>query len=141
MNCVLLCGRLTRDPEVRYTQGAEPMAIARFTLAVNRMKKKGEEQQADFISCVLFGKIAQSAEMYLHKGIKINLRGHIQTGNYTKNDGTKVYTTDVVVDEWEFAESKSATQDEATRRQQESGLSSDGFMQIPDGIEDELPFN
>ena len=108
MNLVCLCGRLTKDPDVRYTQGAEPMAIARYTLAVDRRKK--DENSADFISCVSFGKSAEFAEKYLHKGIKILVEGRIQTGSYTNKDGKKIYTTDVVVESTEFAESKNSAQ-------------------------------
>lgn len=108
MNRVCLCGRLTKDPDVRYTQGAEPMAIARYTLAVDRRKK--DENSADFISCVAFGKSAEFAEKYLHKGIKIAVEGRIRTGSYTNKDGKKIYTTDVVVESTEFAESKNSTQ-------------------------------
>lgn len=141
MNKVVLIGRLTRDPEIRYSQGENSMAIARYTLAVDRKYKKDGEQSADFISCIAFKGNAKFAEMYMHQGMKIAIVGHIQTGSYTNKNGQKVYTTDVVVDEQEFAESKAATQDEATQRQQNSGLSSDGFMNIPDGIDEQLPFD
>ena len=139
MNKVILIGRLVRDLDVRYTQ--DGMAIARYTLAVDRRFKKnnenGNEQTADFISCVAFGKSAEFAEKYLHKGIKIAVTGRIQTGNYTNRDGQKVYTTDVVVEEQEFVESKK------TAGQEEAGnVDQDGFMNIPDGVDDEdLPFN
>ena len=147
MNKVTLMGRLTRDPDVRYSQGAEPMCIARYTLAVDRRGKKQDGQQtADFISCVAFGKSGEFVEKYLHKGVKICVSGRIQTGSYTKQDGTKVYTTDVVVEEHEFAESKAANdtaQNYSTPTPQNSGTSAavDGFMSIPDGIDEELPFN
>lgn len=142
MNKVILMGRLTRDPEVRYSQAAEPMAIARYTLAVDRKRKSGGDGDlgADFISCVAFGKNGEFADMYLHKGIKIAITGRIQTGSYTNRDGVKVYTTDVVVEEQEFAESKKSQE---SGDYQSSGLTTgtDGFMNIPDGIDEELPFN
>lgn len=106
MNKVILLGRLTRDPDIRYTQGAEPMAIARYTLAVDRRMKREGEAAADFISCVTFGKTAEVAEKYLHKGTKIIIAGRLQTGSYTDRDGRKVYTTEVIVEDQEFAESK-----------------------------------
>lgn len=110
MNKVILSGRLTKDPEIRYSQGANPMAIGRFTLAVDRrFKRKGDEQTADFISCIAYGKTAEFAEKYLKKATKINCCGRIQTGSYTNKEGSKVYTTDVVIEEMEFAESKSAS--------------------------------
>jgi len=147
-------GRLTRDPDVRYTQGDNPMAIARYTLAVDRRRTRaGEENSADFISCVAFGKSGEFAEKYLHKGTKIAVSGRIQTGSYTNKDGVKVYTTDVVVEDQEFAESKSAAASSAggadfggssfggAGNGPSSGASSiDGFMNIPDGIDEELPF-
>lgn len=144
MNKVFLMGRLTRDPEVRYTQAEQPMAIARYSLAVDRRYNRNnqEGQTADFISCVAFGKNGEFAEKYLHKGTKILVEGRIQTGNYTNKDGVKVYTTEVVVENQEFAESKNAQSGTATP---EGGYASasndpgDGFMNIPDGIE-ELPF-
>ena len=146
MNKVILMGRPTRDPEVRYSQGDNSMAIARYTLAVDRrFKKQGDEQTADFISCVAFGKNAEFAEKWLRQGTKIVVEGHIQTGSYTNKDGVKVYTTEVVVDGQEFAESKSAQNggnggDYAGGRPEPSAAAGDGFMNIPDGIEDELPF-
>ena len=131
MNKVVLVGRLTKDPDIRQSQGAEPVTIARYTLAVDRRGKKQEGQQADFISCVAFGKAGEFAEKYLHKGTKICVSGRIQTGSYTRQDGTKAYTTDVVIKEQEFAESKA-----------ESGRAAmDGFLNIPEGIDEELPFN
>jgi len=150
MNKVVLMGRLTRDPEVRYSQsGDNPLAIARFTLAVDRRFKREGEPTADFISCVAFGRQAEHAEKYYHQGIKIVISGRIQTGSYTNKDGVKVYTTEVVVEEQEFAESK-ATSD-ANRGSYGGGDSEpspapdadvgDGFMNIPDGIDEELPFN
>lgn len=140
-NNVTLIGRLTKDPEARYTQAAEPMAIARYTLAVDR--RKVNETGADFISCISFGKTAEFAEKYFRKGIKIGLRGHIQTGSYTKDDGTKVYTTDVVVDEQMFVESKaSAESNNAPAEQSTPKAESNGFVFIPDGMaDDELPFD
>ena len=109
MNKVILMGRLTRDPEVRYSAGDNSMAVARYTLAVNRRYQRDGEQGADFISCVAFGKNAEFAEKYMKKGMKIAVAGRIQTGNYTNRDGQKVYTTDVVIEEQEFAESKAAS--------------------------------
>lgn len=132
-------GRLTKDPEVRYSQGQNATAIARYTLAVDRKFKRDGEQNADFINCIAFGKNGEFAEKYLHKGIKIAVVGRIQTGSYTNKDGNKVYTTDVVVEEHEFAESKNANQSE--RPQPMPQTDSDGFMSIPDGIDEELPFN
>ncbi len=145
MNKVILMGRLTRDPEVRYSAGDNSMAIARYTLAVERRFKKEGEQTADFISCVCFGKAGEFAEKYLRQGMKITISGRIQTGSYTNRDGQKVYTTDVVVEEQEFAESKgSGKQSAQTNAPAQSSTSSatdaDGFMNIPDGIDEELPF-
>lgn len=142
MNKVILMGRLTRDPDVRYTQGEEPMAIARFTLAVDRRGKRDGEASADFPSCVCFRRTAEFIEKYAHQGTKLVVTGRIQTGSYTNRDGQKVYTTDVVVEEAEFAESKAA----ADRNAQQTPPSSpdtgaDGFMNVPDGIEEELPFD
>lgn len=140
-------GRLTRDPDIRYTQGNEPMAIARYTLAVDRKARKENEANADFISCVAFGKNAEFAERYLRQGTKIVVEGRIQTGSYTNKDGYKVYTTDVVVESTEFAESKaSGSSTEGSSRSNmappSDGPAPDGFMNIPDGVEDEgLPFN
>lgn len=147
MNKVILIGRLCRDPEIRYSQqGDEQMAVARYTLAVDRRYKKDNEQSADFISCVAFGRSAEFAEKYLKQGTKICVCGRIQTGSYTNRDGNKVYTTDVVVEEQEFAESKNtAGSDGSSSRQQVPSPASDpraasGFMSIPEGIEDDLPF-
>ena len=148
MNKVILMGRLTRDPDVRYTQGDNPMAIARYTLAVDRRRaRSGDENTADFISCVAFGKSGEFAEKYLHKGTKIAVSGRIQTGSYTNKDGIKVYTTDVVVEDQEFAESKNAggagfdsSFGGAPAGGESQGGSIDGFMNIPDGIDEELPF-
>jgi single-strand DNA-binding protein len=146
MNKAVLMGRLTKDPDVRYTQDAQPMCIARYTLAVDRRGKKDGQQTADFISCVAFGKVGEFTEKYLHKGMKICVAGRIQTGSYTRQDGTKVYTTDVVVEGQEFCEGRSANDvahNYSTPSPQSSGTSAalDGFMNIPEGIDDELPFN
>ena len=143
MNKSILMGRLVADPEIRYSQGAEPTCIARYRLAVDRKYKKDGEQNADFINCVVFGKGAEFAEKYLHKGTKILAIGRIQTGSYTNNDGQKVYTTDVVVEEQEFAESKASQQggqQSAPTRPEPTQASNDGFMDIPDAIEEQLPF-
>lgn len=145
MNKVILVGRLTNDPEVRYSQGENSTAIARYRLAVERRyKKDGDEQTADFISCVAFGRLGEFTEKYLRKGIKVIVTGRIQTGSYNNRDGQKVYTTDVVVEECEFAESKKNNNDGGNgepSRPSPSNASSDGFMNIPDGIDEELPFN
>lgn len=145
MNKAILMGRLTREPEVRYSQGQEPMAIAHFTLAVDRRGRRQEGQQnADFISCVAFGKLGEFAEKYLTKGTRIVLEGHITTGSYTNREGQKVYTTEVTAENIEFAESKATEQSrQQPQKAQPSGTytGSDGFMDIPDGIDDELPFN
>jgi single-strand DNA-binding protein len=147
MNKVILMGRLTRDPEVRYSQGGDqPMAIARYTIAVDRRGRNSQDgQTADFIGCVAFGRQGEFAEKYLHKGTKIAITGRIQTGSYTNKDGARVYTTDVVVEEQEFAESKASQggySEGYSAPVQTSGASiSDGFMNIPDGIDEELPFN
>ena len=150
MNKVILCGRLTRDPEVRYSQAAEPMAIARYSLAVDRRRGSrnagGDEQTADFINCVAFGRAGEFAEKYLKKGTKIAVTGRLQTGSYTNKDGQKVYTTDVVIEEQEFAESKGSSDGSAggyTPRESAPAPSSadaGGFMTIPEGIEGDLPF-
>lgn len=142
MNRVILCGRLTREPEVRYSQTANgSMAVARYTLAVDRKFKKEGEQNADFINCIAFGKSGEFAEKYFFKGIKIAISGRIQTGSYTNKDGQRVYTTDVVVEEQEFCESKQNQQGSGII-QPNSNVDSNGFMSIPDGVEDEgLPFN
>ena len=156
MNKVILCGRLTKDPEVRYSQGGEPMAIARYTLAVDRRRGRNNgdgEQTADFISCVAFGRSGEFAEKYLKKGTKMLITGRIQTGSYTNKDGVKVYTTEVVVEEQEFAESKNSSSNggssygdnysnaSAPANDPAPTAAGDGFMNIPDGIEEELPFN
>ena len=143
-------GRLTRDPDVRYSSGDNAMAIARYTLAVDRRRTSrngGDDQQtADFISCVAFGRAGEFAEKYLKKGTKIAITGRIQTGSYTNKDGQKVYTTDVVVEDQEFAESKNsqgAADNTSFAPAGNAGGSeiSEGFMNIPDGIDEELPFN
>ena len=148
MNKVVLMGRLTRDPEVRYSQGENALAIARYTLAVDRRFRRNNdgEQSADFIGCVAFGRSAEFAKKYFRQGLKIAVTGRIQTGSYTNRDGVKVYTTEVVVEEQEFAESKNAssanTQSyQAAPAPAPSADAGDGFMNIPDGIDEELPFN
>ena len=139
MNKVILIGRLTRDPEVRYSQGEKSIAIARYTLAVDRKFKKEGEQSADFISCVAMGKNGEFAEKYLKQGTKIVVEGHWQTGSYTNKDGAKVYTNDCMVESHEFCESRNASQQSNNDRPQPM-KDSDGFMNIPDGIDEELPF-
>ena len=145
MNKVILMGRLTRDPDVRYSQGANATAVARYSLAVDRRFKRDGEPTADFINCVSFGRQAEFAEKYLKRGTKIAVTGRIQTGSYTRQDGTKVYTTDVVVEEQEFAESKNASAQGPANMPEErpdfTASASDGFMNIPDGVDDELPFS
>lgn len=154
MNQAILSGRLTAEPKVTYTQSETPLCIAKFTLAVDRRIRREGQPTADFISCVAMGKTGESVEKHLHKGTKIGTRGHIQTGSYTNRDGNKVYTTDVMIDEWEFAESKAASQQNApqsaptTSAPQSvptSALTSapqDDFMNIPDGLDgDQLPFS
>ncbi len=155
MNKVILMGRLTRDPEVRYSAGENATAVARYTLAVDRrFRREGSDQTADFIGCVAFGRSAEFAEKYFRQGLKVVVTGRIQTGSYTNKDGVKVYTTDVVVEDQEFAESKNASQGAsdggyqsyqrstpAPGRPVPSAASGDGFMNIPDGIDEELPFN
>ena len=146
MNKVILMGRLTRDPEVRYSQGEQATAIARYTIAVDRRgRRDGDQQTADFIGCVAFGRLGEFAEKYLRKGTKVAIVGRIQTGSYTNRDGARVYTTDVVVEEQEFAESKNSSGSNeggysAPVRTPNTSIS-DGFMNIPDGIDEELPFN
>ena len=150
MNKVILMGRLTRDPEVRYSQGGEnSLAIARYTLAVDRrFKRNGDDQTADFIGCVAFGRNAEFAEKYFRQGLKVVVTGRIQTGSYTNKDGVKVYTTEVIVEEQEFAESRAESDANRASFQHQSAPSlspsadaGDGFMNIPDGIDEELPFN
>ena len=135
MNSVQLLGRLTKDPEVRYTQGNTTTAVAHFTVACNRKVKKSEEQQADFITCVAFGKTAEFIERYFQKGAAIALNGRIQTGSYTNKDGAKVYTTDVIVESVEFAGSKNEREASGSETKKD-----DGFMNIPEGIDEDLPF-
>lgn len=139
MNKVILIGRLCADPEVRYSQNQNQTAVARYRLAVDRRFKREGEQTADFISCVAFGKVAEFAEKYLRQGTKIAITGRIQTGSYTNKDGQKIYTTDVVVEEQEFAESKGASGNSGETTPQ--AADPDGFMNIPDDIGEELPFN
>ena len=149
MNKVILMGRLTRDPEVRYSQGENAMAVARYTLAVDRRVSRNNqngEQTADFIQCVAFGRSGEFAEKYFRKGTKVVVTGRIQTGSYTNKDGQRVYTTDVVVEDQEFAESKNASQNNggggfAPADRPSPSDAGDGFMNIPDGIDEELPFN
>lgn len=145
MNKVILMGRLTRDPEVRYGTGENSTAVARYTIAVDRRLKRDGEQSTDFIGCVTFGRNAEFAEKYLRQGTKIALTGRIQTGSYTNRDGHKVYTTDIVVEEQEFAERKTAAAangGQGNYSRPSAALSdADGFMNIPDGIDDELPFS
>ena len=145
MNKVILMGRLTRDPEVRYSQGENATAVARFTLAVDRRFRR-DEASTDFIGCVAFGRNAEFIEKYFRQGTKALIAGRIQTGSYTNRDGQKVYTTDVVVEDQEFAESKNASGASDSgfapvSRPQPSAAIGDGFMNIPDGIDEELPFN
>ncbi len=146
MNKVILMGRLTRDPEVRYSQGDNASAVARYSLAVDRRFKRDGEPTADFINCVAFGRAAEFAERYLRQGTKIAVTGRIQTGSYTNKDGVKVYTTDVIVEEQEFAESKNSGSAPSEGFQPSpapapSASIGDGFMNIPDGIDEELPFS
>ena len=150
MNKVVLVGRLTRDPEVRYSQGDSATAVARYTIAVDRRFKRDNEPTADFIPCVIFGRSAEFAEKYFRQGMRVAISGRIQTGSYTNKDGVKVYTTEVVVEEQEFAESKAVSDANAggyrsapTPAPAPAPVSDagDGFMNIPDGIDEELPFN
>lgn len=148
MNNVTLIGRLTRDPDVRYSQQGEySTAVARFTLAVDRPVKKDAEKVSDFISCIAFGKRGEFVEKYLHKGTKIAISGRIQTGSYTNREGVKVYTTDVVAEHLEFAESAKSGSNGSTQQttsqqqpQQQQPQRNNGFMDIPDGVDEELPF-
>ena len=144
MNKVILVGRLTKDPEVRYSQGENATAVARYTVAVDRRFKRDGEPTADFIPCVVFGRSAEFAEKYFRQGLRVAISGRITTGSYTNKDGIKVYTTEVTVEEQEFAESKSESEANKTSNQQATSAnasSGGGFMNIPDGIEEELPFN
>lgn len=145
MNKVILCGRLTKDPDVRYSTGTTQMCVAKYTIAADRKFKKEGEASADFINCVSFGKIAEFAEKYFRKGTKIIVSGRIQTGSYTNKDGNKVYATDVIIEEQEFAESKN--QNNGTYQNQNTEPTpppmperSNGWMNIPDGIDESLPF-
>lgn len=147
MNKVILMGRLTRDPEIRYANNENNTCIANYTLAVDRrFKRQGDEQTADFIRCVAMGRGGEFAENYLHQGTKIVVEGRIQTGSYTNKDGQKIFTTDVMVESQEFAESKAASAQNgnqnasAPTRPNVAQNDSDGFMNIPDAIEEELPF-
>lgn len=137
MNKVILMGRLTRDPEVRYSQGANAMAVARFTIAVNRRFKREGEPEADFFNCTAFGKQAEFIERYLRKGVRVVVCGRLQNDNYTNKEGQMVYSVKVLVEEVEFAESKNAAGNQGNT----NGMAGDGFMNIPDGIDEELPFN
>lgn len=139
MNDCKFSGRPTKDPEIRYTDGAQPVAIARYTLAVDRRYKKDDGQQADFLSIVAFGKTAEFVERYIKKGVKIIVECHAQSGSYTNKDGNKVYYTEFVADAHEFCESKGNNNNSGG--QQEPPADNDGFMQIPDGIAEESPFN
>lgn len=142
MNKVILMGRIVRDPEIRYSTGENATAIARYSLAVDRRFKRDGEPTADFINCVVFGKGAEFAEKYLQKGTKIAVVGRIQTGSYTNKDGVKVYTTDVVVEEQEFAESKAASENHSNGSATRQNSGSEDFMSVPDGLDnEELPFN
>ena len=150
MNKVILMGRLTRDPEVRYSAGENATAVARYTLAVDRrFGRRDGESNADFIGCVAFGRSAEFAEKYFRQGLKVVVTGRIQTGSYTNREGQKVYTTDVVVEDQEFAESKAASAENSgfagqgyqAERPSPAAAVGDGFMNIPDGIDEELPFN
>lgn len=144
MNNVVLVGRLTRDPDVRYTDGGT--SIARFSLAVDRRFKKDDGPTADFPNCVAFGKPAEFIEKYFHQGMRIGVQGRIQTGSYENQDGVKVYATDIVVENCEFVESKAASEGSgfegtAGKKSSSNKPDTDGFMNIPDGIDEELPFN
>ena len=138
MNKWIGLGRLTRDPEVRYSQGENNTCVARYTLAVDRIFNRNSDQTADFISCVAFGKAAEFAEKYFRQGVKVAVVGRIQTGSYTNKDGQKIYTTDVVIEEQEFAESKNNNASDNSNKPQKA--KDDGFVNIPDGVEDSLPF-
>ena len=153
MNKVVLVGRLTRDPEVRYSQGDSATAVARYTAAVDRRFKRDNEPTADFIPCVVFGRSAEFAEKYFRQGMRVSVSGRIQTGSYTNKDGVRVYTTEVIVEEQEFAESRAESEANRGSFQYNNAPvnhapasapsmdAGDGFMNIPDGIDEELPFN
>lgn len=138
MNKIILIGRLTRDPEIRYSTNDNNTAIARYTLAVNRPFRKNGEQQTDFLPCIAFGKTAEFAEKYLAKGMRVAVEGRIQTGSYTNQEGQKIYTTDVVVERQEFLEKRA---DNGQQSPDNANNYDDRFMDIPDGIDEELPFN
>lgn len=146
MNLVILKGRLTRDVETRYSQGATPMATSKYCLAIDRKFKREGEPSADFINCVAFGKQGEFAEKYLRQGMAVLVKGRILTGSYTNKDGKKVYTTDVVVEEHEFCESKGTSQSNNSTQNVQAGKSpfgssdNEGFMNIPDNIAEEVPF-
>lgn len=145
MNKVTLMGNLTRDPDVRYSQGEKSTCVVRYTLGIRRRFHRDGDPDSDFINCVAFGKQGEFAEKYLKKGMKIVICGRIQTGSYTDKDGIKRYTTDVVVEEHYFVESKNANNGNASNSQSapqnnQPAASNDGFMSIPEGIEEELPF-
>ncbi|GLC83089.1 single-stranded DNA-binding protein [Lacrimispora brassicae] len=143
MNRVILMGRLTRDPDVKYSQGERTMAVTRYTLAVDRRGRRnqeGNEQTADFINCVAFDRTGEFAEKYFHQGMRILISGRIQTGSYTNKEGVKVYTTDIIVEEQEFADRKNTSSDNS--RPAPSGGAGDGFMNMSEGVDDpDLPFN
>ena len=144
MNKAVLVGRLTRDPEVRYSQGENATAVARYTVAVDRRFKRDGEPTADFINCVVFGKSAEFAEKYFRQGLRVAISGRITTGSYTNKDGIKVYTTEVTVEEQEFAESKAESEANKTSNQratQTNTTTGGEFVNIPDDIPEELPFN
>ena len=137
MNKVIEIGRLTKDPDIRYSQGTSSTCIARYTLAVDRKFKQEGQPTADFINCIAFGKLGEFAEKYLHKGVKIAVTGRIQTGSYKNKDGNTVYTTDVVIEEQEFCESKSQSNSQI----QPTQSNDNSWLNIPDGVEDSLPFS
>ena len=144
MNKVILLGNLTRDPEIRYSQGEKQMAVARFSLAVNRRFAKDGETNADFLNCTAFGKTAEFVEKYFRQGSRMSLVGRIENNNYTNKNGEKVYSVQIMVEEVEFAERKSAQSNNQTQNQNQPAQENDAdddFMNIPDGIEDGLPFN
>lgn len=141
MNKIIIMGRLTREPEVRWSQGTNATAIARISIAVDRKWKREGEPEADFFNCTAFGKQAEFIEKYLHKGTKVLVSGRVQNDNYTNKDGQKVYAVQIMIEEIEFAESKNAGQQDTNQRQQDRpAYTNDGFMSIPDGAEEELPF-
>ena len=144
MNKVILLGNLTRDPEIRYSQGEKQIAVARFSLAVNRRFAKDGETNADFFNCTAFGKTAEFVEKYFRQGSRMSLVGRIENNNYTNKNGEKVYSVQIMVEEVEFAERKSAQSNNQTQNQNQPAQTNGGdddFMSIPDGIEDGLPFN